>query len=99
MLLVKRVVSETLYDEVFALRYRAYRSGGAVDFCTSGRFSDKYDDRPNQITWALTEADRVVGSIRTMWCSAPPAPQRAFQRWKPTLTRSRAGEKDELHGP
>jgi hypothetical protein len=31
------------------------------------RFEDKYDAQSNNILWALTENQRVVGSIRTTW--------------------------------
>jgi hypothetical protein len=67
MLRVKRVHSETLRDEVYELRYRAYRREEAIAACPSQRFVDKYDGQPNHILWALTEHERVIGSIRTTW--------------------------------
>lgn len=67
MLRIKRVHSEALRDEVYGLRYRAYLREGAIDACGSERFVDKYDDQPNHILWALTEHERVIGSIRTTW--------------------------------
>jgi len=67
MLRIKRVHSRELRDEVYALRYRAYRSVQAVAECKAERFEDKYDHQPNHVLWALTEHDKVVGSIRTTW--------------------------------
>ena len=67
MLRIKRVHSPELRDEVFALRYRAYRHEDAIEECASERFEDKYDAQPNQVLWALTEHEKVVGSIRTTW--------------------------------
>ena len=67
MLRIKRVHSTELRDEVFALRYRAYRHENAIDESPSERFEDKYDAQPNHILWALTEHEKVVGSIRTTW--------------------------------
>ncbi len=67
MLRIKRVHSETLRDEVYALRYRAYRREDAIDPTPAERFEDKYDAQPNHILWALTEHERVIGSIRTTW--------------------------------
>ena len=67
MLRMKRVHSETLRDEVYALRYRAYRREEAIDACPTERFTDTYDAQPNHIIWALTEHERVIGSIRTTW--------------------------------
>jgi len=67
MLRIKRVHSPDLRDEVYALRYRAYRHEGALDKIISERFEDCYDSQPNQMLWALTEHDDVVGSIRTTW--------------------------------
>jgi hypothetical protein len=67
MLRIKRVHTPELRDEVYALRYRAYRAEGAIEKIASERFEDKYDAQPNHITWALTEHEKVVGSIRTTW--------------------------------
>lgn len=67
MLRIKRVHSPELRDEVYALRYRAYRHENAIDELPGERFEDKYDAQPNHILWALTEHEKVVGSIRTTW--------------------------------
>jgi len=67
MLHIKRVHSEKVRDAVFALRYRAYRHENAIPESATERFEDKYDAQPNQILWALTEHNKVIGSIRTNW--------------------------------
>jgi hypothetical protein len=67
MLHIKRVHSQSLREEVYALRYRAYIHENAIEPCGTQRFEDKYDSQPNNILWALTENQRVVGSIRTTW--------------------------------
>jgi N-acyl-L-homoserine lactone synthetase len=74
MLRIKRAHSPELRDEIYALRYRAYRDEGAIDHIPSERFADKYDEQPNHVTWALSEHERVVGSIRTTWFD-PSEPQ------------------------
>lgn len=67
MLKIKRAHSELLRDEVYSLRYKAYRSESAIEKSPSESFKDEYDDQPNHILWALTEDEKVVGSIRTTW--------------------------------
>jgi len=67
MLRIKRAHSQKLRDEVYALRYRAYRSEGAIDSNSRERFTDTYDEQPNHVLWALCDHERVVGSIRTTW--------------------------------
>lgn len=74
MLRIKRVHSPKLRDQVYALRYRAYRREGALDTIASERFEDRYDAQPNHVLWAVTDDDRVVGSIRTTWYD-PTQPQ------------------------
>jgi hypothetical protein len=67
MLRVKRVHTDELREEVYALRYRAYLSECAIAPTPEERFEDKYDRQPNHIVWAITEHERVIGSIRTTW--------------------------------
>lgn len=67
MLRIKNVATEALRDEVYALRYRAYRKEHAIDASPMESFQDQYDSQPNHILWALTENEKVVGSIRTTW--------------------------------
>ena len=67
MLRIRRVDSPTWRNRVYALRYRAYRRVDAIPESPSERFSDTFDQQPNHILWALTDGDRVVGSIRVTW--------------------------------
>lgn len=64
---IMRVHSAELREEVYALRYRAYRSVGALPESHCERFTDPYDVQPNHVLWALSANDRVIGSIRTTW--------------------------------
>jgi hypothetical protein len=64
---IKRVNSPELRDQVYALRYRAYRSENAIPVSRSERFFDDYDGQPNHVTFALMEGPRLVGSIRGTW--------------------------------
>jgi N-acyl-L-homoserine lactone synthetase len=67
MLRVKRVQSTSLRNEVYSLRYRAYRKEDAIDVHASEAFEDQYDHMPNHILFALMHENKVVGSIRTTW--------------------------------
>ncbi len=67
MIRIKRAHTALLRDEVYALRYRAYRKEEAILADPSEMFEDRYDHQPNQILWALTLEEKVVGSIRTTW--------------------------------
>jgi len=64
---IKRVISADLRDQVYELRYRAYRSENAIPVSRSERFFDDYDGQPNHVTFALMEGPRLVGSIRGTW--------------------------------
>lgn len=67
MLRIKRVHSAELREEVYALRYRAYRRQGAIQELPGERFCDAYDAQPNHALWALSDHEKLVGSIRTTW--------------------------------
>jgi N-acyl amino acid synthase FeeM len=67
MLRIKRAHSAPLRDEVYSLRYRAYRKEDAIEPRESEAFEDQYDHQPNHVLWALTLEEKVVGSIRTTW--------------------------------
>ncbi len=64
---IKRVHSPELRDEVYCLRYRAYRKEDAIDPNEKESFEDLYDHQPNHILWALTSEERVIGSLRNTW--------------------------------
>ena len=65
--LIRRAYTRRLLDKVFTLRYKAYREEGVIPEQMGEYFSDKFDEQPNHINWALTLNDRVIGSIRTTW--------------------------------
>ena len=67
MIRIKHAHTPELRDEVYALRYRAYLSEGAIPPNAAQRFEDVYDSQTNHILWALTEHEKVIGSIRTTW--------------------------------
>lgn len=64
---IQLVNDSKLRDDVFRLRYRAYLSEGEIPESRSGMFSDQYDERPNQVTWALFNGDQMVGTMRSMF--------------------------------
>lgn len=64
---IQLVNDNKLRDEIFRLRYRAYLSEGEIPESRSGIFSDQYDERPNQVTWALFDGERLVGTMRSMF--------------------------------
>ena len=67
MLKMKRAHSCAMRDEIYALRYRAYRKEEAIEANNIEAFEDQYDHQPNNVLWALTLDEKVVGSIRTTW--------------------------------
>jgi len=62
-----RVESPSLRDRVYELRYRAYRSNASIPESEQRRFSDRFDDQPNHVLWAIVEGTRIVASLRTTW--------------------------------
>lgn len=64
---IVRVHSDRLRDEVFSLRYHAYRKLNLIAELDGARFADKYDDQRNCIIWALMQEDRPIGSIRVTY--------------------------------
>jgi len=64
---IRRAHTARLRDEVYSLRYRAYRKEDAIEPSVFETFEDRYDHQPNHVLWALTFEDRVIGSIRTTW--------------------------------
>jgi hypothetical protein len=64
---IKRAHTAPLRDEVYCLRYRAYRKEDAIEPSVAETFEDQYDHQPNHVLWALTYEQKVVGSIRTTW--------------------------------
>ena len=60
----RRAESDAEMDEIFRLRYRAYRDEGAIVADRSRRFSDDFDDMDNAWTFGVRMDERLVGSIR-----------------------------------
>jgi N-acyl-L-homoserine lactone synthetase len=54
------------YDAIFALRYRAYRSIGAIDENPRRTFTDLFDNKLNSFSFGLEADGRVIGAIRIM---------------------------------
>jgi len=71
---IKRAHTSRLRDQVYCLRYRAYRKEDAIEPSACEAFEDRYDHQPNHVLWALTFEDVVIGSIRTTWFD-PAEPQ------------------------
>jgi len=64
---IQLVSDSQLREDVFRLRYRAYLSEGEIPESRAGKFSDEYDNKPNQVTWALFDGDKLVGTMRSMF--------------------------------
>jgi len=67
MLRIKHAHTAALREKVFRLRYRAYRKEDAILPNASEAFEDAFDRQPNHVLWALTDEDKVVGSVRVAW--------------------------------
>lgn len=67
MLRIKRAYSRRLREEVYALRYRAYRKEDAIETNKTESFEDEFDHQPNHVLWALSSEEKVIASIRTTW--------------------------------
>lgn len=61
---VVRAETPALRDQVYALRYRAYRRVEAIAENLDERFSDAYDRKPNAMPYLLLAGDIPAGSIR-----------------------------------
>jgi hypothetical protein len=61
---VVRAETPVLRDQIYALRYQAYRRVDAIAANPAERFSDAYDHKPNAMPYLLLAGDRPVGSIR-----------------------------------
>jgi hypothetical protein len=59
--------SEAELEDVFRLRYRAYRSVDAVEDEPTGRFADPFDGQANRVVVCVHHQERLVGALRVMW--------------------------------
>jgi hypothetical protein len=96
---IKRAHTALLRDQVYCLRYRAYRKEDAIEPSASGAFEDRYDHQPNHALWALTYEDKVIGSIRTTWFDpAQPDPIPEMHAYRDDLAKLVADDARILSG-
>ena len=60
------VLTEGEMEDVFRLRYRAYRTINAIPESEEQRFTDEYDLLANTICFALVRGTKLLGSIRLL---------------------------------
>jgi hypothetical protein len=88
-----------LRDEVYSLRYRAYRKEDVIEPSAFEAFEDQYDHQPNQALWALTYEDEVIASIRTTWFDpAEPHPIPEMHAYREDLAKIVANDACILSG-
>ena len=51
-------------DQLYLMRYRAYTHGGLIPPSKSERYSDRYDDAPNALTFGIYVDGELCSSIR-----------------------------------
>jgi hypothetical protein len=51
-------------DQLYLMRYRAYTHGGLIPPSESERYSDRYDDAPNALTFGIYVDRELCSSIR-----------------------------------
>jgi len=51
-------------DQLYLMRYRAYRHGGLIPPSKSERYSDRYDDAPDALTFGIYVDGELCSSIR-----------------------------------
>ena len=51
-------------DQLYLMRYRAYRQGGLIPPSESERYSDRYDDAPDALTFGIYVDGELCSSIR-----------------------------------
>ncbi|HVV41868.1 MAG TPA: hypothetical protein VHC94_12460 [Nitrobacter sp.] len=51
-------------DRLYLMRYRAYRHGGLIPPSESGRYSDRFDDAPDAMTFGIYVDGDLCSSIR-----------------------------------
>ena len=76
---IEKASTESIRDDVFALRYRAYREVGLIDSNPERRFSDEFDMLPNCMPYLVRRDGEPVASIRAMNVVHEPHP--AFDRF------------------
>ncbi len=51
-------------DQLYLMRYRAYTRGGLIPESASERYSDRYDDAPNALTFGIYVDGELCSSMR-----------------------------------
>ena len=51
-------------DQLFLMRYKAYRHGGLIPPSEAERYSDRYDDAPNALTFGIYIDGELCSSLR-----------------------------------
>jgi hypothetical protein len=51
-------------DQLYLMRYRAYRRGGLIPASEAERYGDRYDDAPNALTFGVHIDGELCSSIR-----------------------------------
>ena len=51
-------------DQLYVMRYKAYRQGGLIPPSEAGRYSDPYDDAPNALTFGIYVDGELCSSLR-----------------------------------
>jgi N-acyl amino acid synthase FeeM len=51
-------------DQLYLMRYRAYAHGGLIPPSKSERYSDRYDDAPNALTFGIYVDGELCSSVR-----------------------------------
>ncbi|HLX17489.1 MAG TPA: hypothetical protein VKS24_20050 [Bradyrhizobium sp.] len=60
----RRIETPEEKDQLYLMRYKAYRQGGLIPPSESGRYSDRYDDAPDALTFGVYVDGELCSSIR-----------------------------------
>ncbi len=60
----RRIETPEEKDQLYLMRYKAYRRGGLIPPLESERYSDRYDDAPDALTFGVYVDGELCSSIR-----------------------------------
>jgi hypothetical protein len=60
----RRIETPEDKDRLYSIRYKAYRQGGLIPPSESERYSDRYDDAPDALTFGVYVDGELCSSIR-----------------------------------
>jgi hypothetical protein len=60
----RRIETPEEKDQLYLMRYKAYRQGGLIPSSESERYSDRYDDAPDAMTFGIYVDGELCSSIR-----------------------------------